>query len=93
MDIVEDFYAYPNPFSNSVKFVYIPKNSGHANLAVYTVEGGLVKNLINQDIEAGKIYEVDWDGKNGDGNEVGGGMYLCKLTIGDGEKSIKILKN
>lgn len=75
--------VFPNPFSNSVKIdlsevAYMKSIS----LAVYDVQGTLVKRLIYTQDEP-----VIWDGTNAMGSQVAPGMYYLSVLV-DGNKQL-----
>jgi hypothetical protein len=79
---------YPNPFNTSTIIRYeIPEQSA-VSLKVYNVMGQEIKTLVKKDQQAG-YYEVTWDGRDEEGQEVSTGIYLCNLKI---VKSIRTIK-
>ncbi len=73
---------YPNPF-NPVTRIQYTVNSKQIHpipisLKIYNVLGQLVRILANEPKEQGN-YEVVWDGRNENGNEVASGVYFYKL--------------
>jgi len=69
---------YPNPFNPETIINYhLPQNS-QVTLAIYNVQGQLIRSLVNQNLEAG-IYSQVWDGRNESGAVVGTGVYIYKL--------------
>jgi len=72
---------YPNPFNPSTLISYqLPKTS-KVILKIYSINGQLVKTLINEFQNAGK-YTVKWDGKDRNGKMIPSGIYIYSL-IGD----------
>ncbi|GAG06813.1 unnamed protein product, partial [marine sediment metagenome] len=75
--------AYPNPYdfsSGMMKF----KVSGTAGseVEIYTTSGRLVRKLTG---DTGK-EEIEWDGKNEEGEDVTRGIYIYNITDGNGSK-------
>ena len=69
---------YPNPFNPDTRIDFtIPANE-HVNLAVYNLEGRLVKTLVNQAMNSGQ-HIANWDGTNEIGAKVSTGMYIYQL--------------
>lgn len=66
---------YPNPFNPSTKINYSLPADGEVKLAVFTVEGELVKTLVNGKQNAG-TYTIEFDGSN-----LASGTYLYKLIV------------
>ena len=59
-------------------FVYFSANQG-CYLAVYNVEGKLVRVLVDRTRPAGR-YEVQWNGTSSSGAPVASGVYFYKLV-------------
>jgi hypothetical protein len=74
---------YPNPFnpSTTIKFAF-DKNT-KAQLKVFDVLGNVVANPFNETVEAGKIYEINFDASN-----LSSGVYYYQLS-GDNKTEIK----
>jgi hypothetical protein len=102
LDLKPPFSA-PNPFYdgmdelppplNTIKFVYLPKNSGVVELKVYSVSGNLVG--IAFDLATGGDITpdyIEWDGKNWAGVAVAKGAYLYVITITDASGKIEVFK-
>lgn len=77
---------YPNPFNPSTTIGFtVPvgsTESKHVILKIYNLRGQLVSTLVDDNRESGN-YLVRWDGKTGTGGEVGSGIYLYRLSVGD----------
>jgi len=70
---------FPNPFNPDTKIQFALPNNGHVQLAVYNVLGQMVRTLVDQDMTAGN-HTVNWDGKNGDGQQVSSGIYFYRVS-------------
>ncbi|NIW79300.1 MAG: T9SS type A sorting domain-containing protein, partial [Calditrichae bacterium] len=55
---------------------------GFVELKIYDVTGKLVRTLLSETKPPGS-YEVQWDGKDHNGNEVGSGAYFYRLKAGE----------
>jgi predicted outer membrane repeat protein len=73
---------YPNPFNPSTTISYSLPDKIHAQLAVYNLDGKLVRMLVDEDLDEG-YKQTTWDGKNSHGNAVASGVYFCRLIAGD----------
>jgi len=73
----------PNPFNPSTTLRFGLPEAGHVTLAVYDVNGRLVRNLAASRLEAGQ-HEVVWDGRDSNGREVASGVYMARLTAPQG---------
>ncbi|MFH1312322.1 MAG: FlgD immunoglobulin-like domain containing protein [Candidatus Eisenbacteria bacterium] len=68
----------PNPFSEQTSIAYNVRRAGHVRLSVYTLEGRLVADLVDGQVDPGS-YAADWDGRDRFGHEVGSGVYYFSL--------------
>lgn len=76
---------YPNPFNPVTTFRFdIPANS-EVVLQVYDVNGKMVKELVNQKMNAGS-YHVDWNAA-----ENSSGIYFCTFKAGTYTATQKIV--
>jgi predicted CXXCH cytochrome family protein len=81
---------YPNPFNpiTQIKFS-IPKRS-RVELSVYNILGQKVKNLVDDEMEAGN-YIATWNGKDEKGFDVSSGIYFYKLNSKEYSETRKML--
>ncbi|MGI0015239.1 MAG: laminin B domain-containing protein, partial [Nitrososphaera sp.] len=81
---------YPNPFSQIPRFAGNPSTmirfalpqAGEVSLAIYNINGQLVKRLIASEMRAGR-HSVIWDAKDDRGQHVTSGVYLYVLKAGN----------
>jgi DNA-binding beta-propeller fold protein YncE len=69
---------YPNPFNPDTKIEFSIPATEEVSITVYSLEGRLVKTLINQELRSGQ-HAVQWDGTNDVGTKVATGMYIYQL--------------
>jgi len=85
---------YPNPFNPATRIQYtVGSNQAHpihTSLRIYNVLGQLVRTLVNEPKEPG-TYEVIWDGKDQNGNEVASGVYFYQLQASDFTETRKMV--
>jgi flagellar hook assembly protein FlgD len=72
--------GYPNPFRTAARIPVDLHEAGRVTMAVFDVQGRLVRNLLNGEKPAGE-HTVIWDGRNGAGQQVGSGMYLVRMSV------------
>ena len=72
---------YPNPFNPSTTISYTLPDRMRVRLAVYNLEGRLVKMLVNKTMGSG-LKTVSWDGADANGNPVASGVYFYQLNAG-----------
>ncbi len=69
---------YPNPFNPSTTISYQLKQDGKVNIEIYNIKGQKVRTLINSIQKRGK-QTVQWNGTDDLGQNVGSGVYFCKM--------------
>jgi hypothetical protein len=82
---VTNIYNYPNPFSSNTAFTFQHNypNPVNVKIKIYTVAGRLIKEIENKDVND-KFVVIDWNGRDADGETLGNGIYIYKLTVDDG---------
>ncbi len=79
---------YPNPFNPSTNISYELPVSCKVSLKIYSVNGELVKTLVDKEQSAGN-YNVEWNGTNESGKYSSSGIYLYRLETDKGLNEIK----
>ncbi|MCP4549778.1 MAG: T9SS type A sorting domain-containing protein [bacterium] len=67
--------AYPNPFNPKTSIRFEQATTGPAHLAVFGLDGRLVRTLVSNELPAGG-YERQWDGLDDRGHPQSSGVYL-----------------
>ena len=80
----------PNPFEDMTTIHYEVPNRFRVSVSIYDITGRLVKELVDEQREAG-AYSVFWDGKNQQGRDVPSGVYFYKLEAGSQAESRKMI--
>jgi hypothetical protein len=80
------FPVIPNPTSGTSLMQYSLVRGGAVNLAIYSVDGGLVKTLVHGVQEAGR-YQFMWDGTDSHGALIKSGMFYVRLEAAGMRKS------
>ncbi|MBU8922157.1 MAG: T9SS type A sorting domain-containing protein [Bacteroidales bacterium] len=99
-DFEEYVHNYPNPFkagSETTKITYFLTSDSSVSVMIYDLLGSLVWK---KDIPAGEqgatgetggtLWEMEWDGRNGRGEIVRNGVYICKVQAGGKSALFKI---
>lgn len=73
---------YPNPFNPTTTISFTLPSSGAATLAVYSVTGQKVRELVSGPLTAG-AHSVVWDGRDNSGKAVSSGVYISRLSMGN----------
>jgi hypothetical protein len=84
----------PNPFNPATRIQYsVGAKSTQPvpiKLRIYNVLGQLVRTLVEESKKPGN-YEVIWDGREENGNEVASGVYLYRLEAGEFTQTQKMV--
>ena len=81
---------FPNPFNPSTTISYSLPERGSVNIAIYDVNGRLVKTLRDGPQESGS-HQIVWDGTTENGLALNTGIYLCKLNAAEFSETIKMV--
>jgi hypothetical protein len=96
---LQNVLNYPNPFSSHTNFHFDHNRAGddiEVLVSIYTVSGKLIKTLDNRFYGCGShISDINWDGKDDFGDNIGKGVYVYKLhirSLRDGSNNFKYQK-
>ena len=67
---------FPNPFNPTTTIKFDVRAKGHVSLKIYNVAGQLVKTMVNEVMDAGFDYSMEWTGANNAGVKVASGVYF-----------------
>jgi hypothetical protein len=76
--------AASNPSHRHVLAYSVPQ-AAHVTLAIYNVQGRMVRTLVDQDAAAGQ-FDAVWDGRADDGTAVAKGVYFARYAT-DGQRA------
>ena len=74
--------SVPNPFNPSTTLHVQLPGSGPVSLTLYNLSGQVVRRLMEGYQDAG-VYAYEWDGRDGQGQPVGSGVYIYRLRASD----------
>jgi hypothetical protein len=80
---------FPNPFNPTTIIQYALPKTSQVKIEVYNILGQKVRTLVDETQEPG-YKTINWDGKDDGGNEVGSGVYFCRIQAGNFVKSRKM---
>lgn len=79
---------YPNPFSENTIIQYFTEKPGMIQVQILNILGQPVNLLVNSHHEPG-TYNVSWNGTDGSGKIVPGGIYFYRLVVNNKVYGIK----
>ena len=80
----------PSPFSTQTVIQYaIPSPGSAVRLKVYSVDGRLVRTLVDGHATPG-VHTVNWNGLDNNGRRVANGVYLYQLQTVKGNLDRKV---
>lgn len=79
----------PNPFNPQTQIVFDLAATGTVNLELFDVRGHRVRQLLREQLPAGR-HEVLWNGKDSGGRNVASGVYYCRMQTAGGSQMIKM---
>lgn len=77
---------HPNPFTDQLNIHLELSNMGLTSISVYDINGRLIENLLDKEMNAG-ISSLHWDG-----SAVESGVYFLSVLNGDDHQVCKIVK-
>lgn len=81
---------YPNPFNPGTRIPYVLGESTSVSLAVYDIQGHLIRQLVKKEQGAGS-YWIDWDGRDYKDQLASAGVYICVLQTGYQVQTLKMV--
>jgi hypothetical protein len=82
----------PNPCGVAgCEMLFAAAGSGPVTATVYSAEGRPIRVLEARNCAAGPC-RLAWDGRDQSGRRVGAGTYLCRITAGDAQSVVKVIK-
>ncbi|MBN1999206.1 hypothetical protein JW935_16730 [candidate division KSB1 bacterium] len=86
-DLAQNF---PNPFNMSTELVFDLPTDGHVLLVVHDIAGRVVKELVNEQKQAG-THHIVWEGIGNSGIEMASGVYFAVLHSAGRCKRVKMV--
>ncbi len=82
--------TFPNPFNSSTQLLFHLGQASPVRLSLYNLLGQKVRTLGEGHWPAG-AHQVEWDGRDEQGQAVASGIYLCRLQAGQQVETRKLL--
>ena len=83
--------AYPNPFNPETSIALTLKNSGPVTVRIYSLDGRLVRTLMEGEFAQAGTREVRWNGIDNQGNHVPSAVYFVKASQGTDTSVFKLI--
>jgi aminopeptidase N len=81
----------PNPFNPVTTIPFSLPSPGRVTLQVFSIQGGLIRTLMDgESLPAGR-HSVRWDGTDSSARPVSSGVYLYRLSQGERRETRKML--
>jgi flagellar hook assembly protein FlgD len=80
----------PNPFIERTTISFLLPESGEVEIGIYNVMGRRLRLLETGWIVEGS-HELEWDGRDDDGQKVASGAYVARIRTGDEELTRTLL--
>jgi hypothetical protein len=79
---VTNVINFPNPFKDKTTFTFQHNYPDviKVKIKIYTVAGRLIRDITQENI-TDKFVAIDWNGKDEDGETLGNGVYIYRLTV------------
>jgi hypothetical protein len=81
---------YPNPFNPITTIQYDIPERVQVQIIIYNMVGHEIKSLLNEYQNPG-LNSVKWDATNNHGKTVSAGLYIYKISVGNYQKSRKMV--
>ncbi len=73
-------FASPNPFNPETSIALTLRNNGPVTMRIYSIDGRLVRTLMNGQHTPSGTHEVRWNGIDDQGRHVPSGVYFVKTS-------------
>ena len=75
-------FNYPNPFASETYFTFILTTlAEEVEIKIYTISGRLIQDMLVPPQSENAYYQVFWNGRDRDGDEVANGVYFYKIIV------------
>jgi hypothetical protein len=89
--VVNILQAFPNPFHGQFNLKVELAQKNRVEMTIYNIKGQKVKSILPNSLKSG-LLQLQWDGKDENGSQVGSGIYFCRYRIGESVNTRKIVR-
>ena len=86
-----DEIVYPNPFSTQTAIDFKISDQEHLSLSIFSMDGRIVRRLIDDSKLSAGDYKIVWDGCDGKGQKLPSGTYVYRFNSEEIHKGGKIV--
>lgn len=86
----ELYQNYPNPFNPGTTFRYRLPSRSTVKLEIFNIAGEKIATILNANQNSG-YHEMQWDGRNDQGDLISSGVYIYRLSTGKQMQSRKMI--
>jgi hypothetical protein len=86
----DSFRSYPNPFNPATEITFTLDRGLPVTVDLFDVLGRKVKRLLCGNLPSG-FHSIRWDGTDQAGEDVGSGIYFCRMTVGNATATKKLV--
>jgi len=76
---------YPNPFNPTTRIVYYLPHDSRVKLTIFDFLGNEIRTLVNSN-QTANCYQISWDAKDKNGEQLPSGMYFYRLSARSARK-------
>jgi hypothetical protein len=80
--------ASPNPFNPETAINYTVNKEGSVSVRVYSIDGRLVRTLVDNQFTTVGSHDVSWNGRDNQGNAVTSGVYFVQSVLNGTDRAV-----
>lgn len=88
---ISELANYPNPFQPQTTIRFRLEETAAVSIDVFDASGRVVRELVAAENRPAGTHFVTWDGNDGDGERLPGGVYFYQVRAGSEEQARKVL--
>jgi hypothetical protein len=80
--------ASPNPFNPETSIEYSVQKEGSVSVRIYSIDGRLVRTLVDNQFTTVGSHQVSWNGRDNQGNLATSGVYFVQSILNGSERAV-----
>jgi len=73
---------FPNPFNPETTISFSLAKDSNVTIEIFNIRGQKIRTLVSNYYQIGS-YNVVWNGRDDNGNQVGSGIYFYRMNTGE----------